>query len=546
MAFRLGSKISRSFQLGFGKTTALPCFLKFSKAYANFAGFHLQFSDEGYDDSFTWFGLQDFEAIVGSHVIWIDADRFSGSDADALPRFLERISALREASTKAISCFISSKDEVIAKSWSDAVEVNVPGVFATSTWSGMEGLGKAVVDERMERIGGTYVSASCQAILAKDHSVRRFVTPSSSPTKLIVVDLDWTMYKGVLLEDGVPGAEITQEHDQLWLKLKEARDSGVLLGIASKNDPDLVAGFFEAYGARLPLALDDFMATEIHFGAKSESVGRLIEIARTTPHSTVFIDDNVGELAEVFSRFPELNLVVGGLGSVTPQWLMNGIAGIHWGTRDNNVETRNADIRARRKREGLANKSTLESISDPYSFLREMEITLTVQLDDSLDLPRIADMISRTNQFNSNLHRKSEDELFKLAAETSTHWVTVRLSDKFVESGVVFALIVERGKDHQLTACNLVMSCRAMGRGLEQLIVRESLRALETATGEPKILVPWIAGPRNKPVLDFLKDNSAGFLLGEESGTCVLSESEISVPNQLNEFVKVTHERRAQ
>ncbi len=518
-------------------------FLKFSKTYARFAGFHLNFLDEGYDDSFSWFGLREFDDIVGSHLIWLDVDRFSGSNSDPKQWFIERVSELRETSSKEISCFISSVDEQVAELWREAVGENIPGIFVTSTWSGLDASGEGVIDERMIKIGGTYLSAGCQARLARDLSIRRFVTPATAPTKLIIVDLDWTMYDGVLVEDGVQGVELTKEHERLWNTLKEARDAGVLLGIASKNETKFVREFFEVNREAISLGIDDFVGTEIHFGPKSESVESLIALARTTPRATVFIDDNVGELAEVVSRFPDINLVVGGLESTTRHWLRSGIPGIKWGTRDDNVEARVADIKARRARDGFAKHEALNNSLESSSFLREMGISLHVKADDNLDLPRISDMISRTNQFNTNLNRKTEDELLKIAAKSDTHWVTVGLRDKFVDSGVIFAIVVEPNEYGKFSASNFVMSCRAMGRGLEPLIVRESISALEASTQGSDIFVPWIAGPRNRPALEFLKENSVGFSLDDDQGVCTLSESTLLVPHQFDEFIKVTRER---
>jgi FkbH-like protein len=285
------------------------------------------------------------------------------------------------------------------------------------------------------------------------------------------------------------------------------------------------------------------MGTEIHFGPKSDSVESLMALARTTPSATVFVDDNVGELAEVISRFPDINLVVGGLKSTTRHWLQSGIPGIKWGTRDDNVEARVADIKARRARDDVAKNVASNDSLDSSSFLREMGIELHVKADDSQDLPRIIDMISRTNQFNTNLDRKTEAELLEVATKSETHWVTVGLRDKFVDSGVIFAIVVERNEFGKSSASNFVMSCRAMGRGLEPLIVRESIRALAESTQETEIFVPWISGPRNQPALEFLKENSVGFSSDNDEGVCTLSESTLIVPDQLDGFIKITRER---
>jgi len=515
-------------------------FLKFSRKYAGFSGFNLEFLDEGYDDSFSWFGLQQFDEIVGSHLVWLDVDRLSGATTDTQLWLIGRISALSGASTKDISCFVSSKDQAKADSWCEAVEHAVPDVSVHSIWSGAEASASSVIDERIEKIGGTYVSAACQARLARDYSVRRFVTPSSAPTKLIIVDLDWTMYDGVLLEDGLMGVQLTPEHKLLWDTLKEARDSGVLLGIASKNEMQLVRDFFDSNNGIIPLGIEDFIGTEIHFGPKSESVASLISLARTTPGATVFVDDNVGELAEVASIFSDINLVVGGMYSVTRRWLRCGVAGIRWGSLDEHAAARVADIKARVERDEVARSA---GPSDASSLLRQMEIKLRVKLDDQLDLPRIADMISRTNQFNSNLERKTEDELLKLAAGAGTHWVTVGLSDKFSDSGVIFAMVLGINESGKPSASNFVLSCRAMGRGLEPVIVRESLRILAQYTAKKEIVIPWVTGPRNQPALEFLKENSDGFIANRDSGDCLLSEATLKVRHQFDEFIQITHER---
>jgi len=517
-------------------------FLRFSNSFARFSGYEIQFLDEGYDDSFSWFGLQNFESSASSHVIWVDIDRFTGDEQESQSWFLERLRVLRSNSAKTIVCYLSSMSQLKARLWRDAIEIELPGVGARSTWESHNRSVDGVIDARMERIGGTYVSARAQSIAARNFAVQDLVSSVVDPVKLIIVDLDWTLYSGVLLEDGPEGITLTDEHLALWGSLREAHDSGILLGIASKNEPTLVSEFFSIHVKKLPLGLDDFVGTEIHFGNKSESVASLIDVARTVPSASVFIDDNVGELAEVITKVPDLNLIVGGLGETTHNWLRGGIAGINWGARDANAKARLADIKARILREGLNTQERAHEVVDSTAFLKDMGISITVRADNPADLERLTDMIARTNQFNTNLERKSLADVQSVATINDTHWVTVSLRDKFAESGIIFSILAEKDAESSWFASNFVLSCRAMGRGLEPLIVRESLKALADVAGAESISVPWIEGPRNQPALDFLRAHSAKPVEGS-SGVAQLSASSFVIHNNFENFVSVSFEK---
>lgn len=473
----------------------------FAKKYAEVWGATLEINDVGYDDSFSWHQpgaeLEEYDF----HLVWVDADRILASGNFNESWFADRINHLAANVGSSVLVVVSSKNRETALTWSKFLLINTEALVVDSWLYNDETLSpNLVVAKRLEKVTGSYLTASRTLQIARQVVCQIILLSKFPPIKLVVVDLDWTMYAGVLREEGPRGVQFHLEHKRLWSLLRAAKRSGVMLGIVSRNETQLVDEFFEARSTELGIELDDFIGVETLIrGTKSSAVKTLIELARTTPRDAVFIDDNIGELAYVLSELPELKAIIGNMEMTTVEWLRN-TPGINWNRIDPNAETRIKDIQARKVR----GDSARENDVDAAEFLSQLDIGISLSVNNIDHLPRLSDMIQRTNQFNSNSIRRDPSELVKLSEKNSTYFLTAGLRDAFVDSGIIFGLLCRTTDDEQLETLNLVLSCRAMGRGIEPVIVAAAFEVLMESAGVTSIRLPWASSERNLPFREFV------------------------------------------
>jgi FkbH-like protein len=475
-------------------------FVKAIEAYGVFSGLDFDLNDDGYDDAFTWHEF----ASTDIHVVWVDVDRLVSGGGDARQWFATQLAALQSQVEHDILVVVSSQVPDTARVWAVAAITLLSHRQVFNVWGDESELpADAVIDLRMVKVGGTYVSMKRQIQIARDVFRELAAVLPSSPKKLVVLDLDWTMYSGVLLEDGVQGITFEAAHIEMWAVVRKMFDSGVMLGIASKNDVGLVEELFREHQAVIKMELNQFIGVEAHFGSKTDSISRMIDLARTTPRDAVFVDDNVGEIAQVLADIPDMNVVIGNMGSSTVRWLTS-IPGFTLDKRDANAATRVADIRARAEREGRGEHESNHHAGSA-DVLNQLGLEVDFRPSQPDDLDRIIDMIARTNQFNANLVRFDRREVLDYVKRDGHEFITATLRDKFVDSGIIFAALVAVDVDSsQIVVDSLVMSCRAMGRGLEPVIVWGSLVALAERMAIDNVRLTWSKGPRNQPFFDFL------------------------------------------
>ena len=275
--------------------------------------------------------------------------------------------------------------------------------------------------------------------------------PGPALVKCVVWDLDGTLWKGVLLED--PSVEVLDEAAEA-VRTLDAR--GILQSIASRNDEATAL-------ARLRLAglHEYFLAPQIGWGAKSESVGRIAAALNIGLDAVLFVDDDPFERAEVAAAHPSVRTADAAetarlteLAELTPARV----------TADG----------ARRRLLYLADQrrtAAEESFAGPaQDFLASLAMRLTVRVAQPGDLARAQELTARTNQLNATGYTYSADELeaFRVSGD---HWLLVaELSDRFGEYGLIGVMLVERDGP-AWTLKLLLISCRVMSRGVGAVLL---------------------------------------------------------------------------
>ena len=313
---------------------------------------------------------------------------------------------------------------------------------------------------------------------------------SLSPKKAVAVDLDGTLWNGVVGEDGaaalVPNAALLAE-------LKALKERGVLLTILSKNNLGDVRPAFEA-GLLAPLSADDFLFPQIDWEPKAENLARLAKRLNLGTDAFVFVDDSPVERLEMASRLPDV--AVASFPPVLSAYFPE-------------VEVTDEDRRKTEEYREEAERRKFLSEARPADVWDALGCWLDVHRMRPDEAARVAQLSQRANQFSTCTNRYAADDVVALAADAATRVYVVRAGDDFGEMGLV-AFVVVRGGE----VADFTMSCRAAGRGLEERTWAEVVRDLR-AGGVRELRATWRDSGRNAPVRDLFE--RLGFSLAAET-----------------------------
>ncbi len=324
--------------------------------------------------------------------------------------------------------------------------------------------------------------------------------------KCVIVDLDGTLWPGVLAETGSPFAwspEISGPYSFIGLyfgvheALKALLRRGILLACVSKNDEATVRDLWR-YGDHYPLDrlihLEDFVTHRINWQDKVTNIRSIADELGFTLDSFVFVDDNPVERERVSQALPEV-VVLGDnpfelrRRLLTDPRLQSPIVTSESGDRTKLVaaQLRRAELR--------------RSASDEEAFRDSLQLECDVRrvsLGDGLE--RIRELFDRTTQFNTTGRKFTALELTSILENANNYVFTMRFRDRFGDHGMVGACVVEA---FEITA--FAMSCRALGLGIEQRFLTSVLERL-AAEGRP-VTARIIPTSRNLPAANIYRDH---------------------------------------
>jgi FkbH-like protein len=383
-------------------------------------------------------------------------------------------------------------------------------------------LGEAYFDGRFRTEGGTDKSDAAFVGMARELGLVWIPAALRPRLKVVAVDLDHTLYDGVLGEDGPSGLRLTSAHADVQRRLVALQEEGFLLAVVSRNESVDAEALFEAR-TDFPLRREHVSCFEIGWGSKAAALTRVADQCRVGLDAILFLDDNPGELASVASAHPEVRLLHAGNPEQTLRALRwyPGLARWSEGGADS---LRSRDLMASEVRSAQVGQSP-----DPLAYLRTLQVHLRFVRRSGKDIPRLVELSGKTNQFNLALRRFSEAEIRGRASDPHATWVSGALSDRLSDSGIVLALVAIFEAD-RLIVEDLCISCRALGRGIEDRIIGEALNGLLAGTPIRRILFRHATGPRNGPARAWLS-HLAGSSLAEE-GTVEMERSSLAPQGQ--------------
>ena len=318
--------------------------------------------------------------------------------------------------------------------------------------------------------------------------------------KGLVLDLDNTLWGGVVGDDGVDGIEIGQETNlgQVYAEfqnyVKMQKDIGVLLTVDSKNDEEnAIAGLNHPDGSLKP---DDFVAIKANWEPKSENMKAIAKELNILPESLVFVDDNPAERAIVEGQIkgaavPEID---------SPEHYIRIIdhAGFFEATSvSDDDRKRNEMYMANKKRTELE-----ESFTDYSEYLKSLEMEAEIAPFEKMYMPRIAQLTNKSNQFNLTTKRYTQDDIEKTAADDSNITLYGRLKDKFGDNGIVSLVIGNIRSGAELHIDLWLMSCRVLKRDME-FAMMDALVEKARERGVKTIYGYYYPTAKNKMVKEF-------------------------------------------
>jgi FkbH-like protein len=285
--------------------------------------------------------------------------------------------------------------------------------------------------------------------------------------KLVVVDLDDTLWRGVLAEEGlsspvpVEGWPLGFIEALLFLKKR-----GVLLAIISKNDAEQIARLWDPAVARC-IVLDDFAASRINWRPKPENMEQLLGELNLLPRSVVYIDDNPVERAAMSAAFPEIRTLGSNPYDLRRVLLWAPETQVAAITEESANRTRMVQAQVEREatRQRLSRDEFLASLAVKVTFFRLSGV-------DDRRFTRVFELLNKTNQFNTTGRRWTMAEC--VAAMADSHcFYAFEVEDRFSAYGLVGVIVTDANRIEQF-----VMSCRVVGLDVELAAVASVGREL--------------------------------------------------------------------
>ena len=291
--------------------------------------------------------------------------------------------------------------------------------------------------------------------------------------KVIIVDCDNTLWRGIVGEDGVEGIEITAPYRDVQITLKRLSNQGVLLVACSKNNEDEVKEVFDKRDDMI-LSLEDFTTLKVNWNRKSSNINDLAEELNLSRDSFLFVDDSEFEINEVKQTLPMVETFhvpkqsyryFGELSFCLKQFVSSEVL--------EEDKVRSEMYKAESKRKSEAN-----TFDNYEQYLESLGLHVYFDIDNFTQVKRVAQLTQKTNQFNLTTKRYTEPEVIAMMESKLYSVLSFKVEDRFGDYGIVGVLILKL-EDNFGQIDTFLMSCRVLGRGIEKAIFEVALKEFE-------------------------------------------------------------------
>ena len=321
--------------------------------------------------------------------------------------------------------------------------------------------------------------------------------------KVCAVDLDNTLWGGILGEDGPDGLQMADSgigsaYRRFQRSLLDLRRNGILLTVCSKNNPDEAMAILQSHPDCL-LRPNDFAHIEIGWGLKSEAIARTAQKLGLGLDSFVFIDDSPVERGEVSRALPSVDVLDSSGDPMRLVGVLSQYAGF------DSLRQTDED----RKRAGSylqeAQRSEIKaSAASAEDFYRSLGLQLGIFSARGEQSGRLHQLLMKTNQFNLTAERISAEEFRELLGDPHYMVVGLRVADRFGDNGITGLAIVDRRRPEVWRVRNFLLSCRVLGRTVEGAFLSWLIGRAAKSRAET-VELGFLATERNQVAYGFLE-----------------------------------------
>lgn len=426
--------------------------------------------------------------------------------------------------------------ETLNKKIKDSFKID-PQVFILDYDSFCSRIGKDnVLDHKMYYLGDMKLDLQRIPDLSNDYLA--YIKPMISATrKCIVLDLDNTLWGGVIGEDGLEGIKLGPTPQgrpflEFQKYLLSLFNRGVILAINSKNNADDALSVFREHPHAV-LKERHFASMHINWNDKISNMKAIAEELNIGLDSIVFIDDDKLNREMLQKALPDVHVV--DLPDDSSLYLKTLMEISDFNTLQITEEDKK---KGRMYAEQRKRHTVKRGATDITEYLKALEMVMTVETANSFNIPRISQLTQKTNQFNMTTRRYQEEDITKFAEDDSFLVVSVKVGDKYGDNGIVGAAIVEK-KLEAWRIDTFLLSCRVLGRKIEENMLAYILD-MARKDNVKKVIGEFIHTKKNVPAKDFFSKNS--FRLSDSINDIELWEYDVSRGYPYIEFIKTIKE----
>ena len=337
--------------------------------------------------------------------------------------------------------------------------------------------------------------------LYADHAARTVASIRGKSGKVLVLDLDNTVWGGVIGDDGLEGIAIAQgdargeAHLAVQRLALDLRRRGIVLAVCSKNTDEVAREPFEKHPEML-LKLDHIAVFQANWNDKATNLQAIARELSLGLDSLVFLDDNPVERGLVRKLLPEVKVPEL---PEDPAWYARMLAA---GGYFESTTFADEDLKRAGFYQDNARRATLQKqMGGVDAYLASLDMTITFQPFDATGRARIVQLINKSNQYNLTTRRYTDPEVTEMENDPAVFTLQVRLSDIFGDNGMISVVVCRPGSEGVWEIDTWLMSCRVLGRKVEHMVLREVLEHARAA-GIRRLAGVYKPTDRNKLVID--------------------------------------------
>jgi FkbH-like protein len=343
---------------------------------------------------------------------------------------------------------------------------------------------------------GTSTSLYGQDLLAKLFGLKILPSLFNQKIKSIIFDLDDTLYTGTVGEDGVRKIYLDKNQKKAEKKYSLLQKNGMLLSISSKNNDSDVRDVFKKKILKKKL----FFPIKANWLRKSKNIKDIQKILKISFKNILFMDNNISEVIEVKKTIPDINV----FWTKNSQSLINCLKYYPNLTDYFNLSSKEINSKRLKDLKASLKREKIFKSSENNNYFKELKMKINFRLNNKKEFNRIFSLTNKVNQFIFTYKRFSKTQVKEYFKDSNKFVFTISLKDKFSNSGNIGVIFFTK-INNTISIDELCISCRALGRNLENYFIFYPLQILSKKYNFEKVLINFKRGEKNKPAENYYR-----------------------------------------